>query len=268
MHILTLRSSERHPRFSNLVDVVTSEIIHRRNTHPSRFGHPSSLPHHPAGPFTWLSRDTSSDSRLSDNRATGRQHDSSEIRRPGRDRPGPNQFHAEPTRAPRKGPNDNHHSHSNSDTHPPAHTDCDHAYDFALSILRSRLPKHCSICVRIRYIHTHSGFVLPELWINDHGLLVLVWRRLWTGGNRWEGDTYSHYHGGSGAGVSASGRNVSAATTQGGREYDVEYSHKGRMGRGGGNNNICDPSGITKSSEEWSASDIEVDGWTCFSVLF
>jgi len=265
--MLTLRLSERHPRFSNLVDVVTSEIIHRRVPYPSCFGHPPSLPHHPAGSFTWLSRDTSSDSRLSDNRLTGRQHHSSEIRRPGRDRPGPNQFHAEPTRAACQDPNDKHHGHSDSGAYPPAHTDSNHTYDIALSILRSRLPKHRTVCVHIWYVYTHSGFVLPELWIDGHGLLVLVWWGLWTGGSRWEGDAYSHYHGGSGAGVSTSGRNVSTPTTQSGGEYDVEYSYKGRMGRRGGNDDICDPSGTTKSSEERIATDVEVDGWTCFFCL-
>jgi hypothetical protein len=89
--------------------------------------------------------------------------------------------------APTKGPNDKHHSHSNPDPFPPPHADCGHAYDVALYVLRSRLPKHCSVCVHVWYIHTHSGFVLPELWIDDHGLLILVWRGLRTGGNRWEG---------------------------------------------------------------------------------
>lgn len=211
--MLTLGLSARHPRFSNLVDVVTPEIIHRRIPRTSRFGHSPSLSHHSAGPFTWLSWDTSSNSCLSDNRFTRRQHNSPEIRRPGCDRPGPNNFRAEPTRGACQDPNDKHHSHCNSDSYTPAHTDCDHTYDIALYIPCSRLPKHCSICVHIWYIHTHSGFVLPELWIDGRGLLVLVWWGLRTGGSRWKGHAYSHYHCGSSAGVSTSGRNVSTTTT-------------------------------------------------------
>jgi hypothetical protein len=264
--VLTFGLSSRHPRFPHLVDVIAPEVVHRRIHHASRFGNASSLPYPSAGPLTWLSWDTSANPCLPDNRLAGRQHNPSEIRRPGRDRPGPHQLHPEPIRA-YQGSNDNHHGHSDTDSHSPPHSNCNHPYDIALYVLGSRLPKHHSVCIDIRYVHTYPRFILPELWIYGRGLFALVWRGLRAGGTRREGHACAHYHRSSGTDVSSSGRNVSAATAQGGGEYDAEYSHEGWMGRGSGNDNVCHPSGITKSSEERVVSGIEVDEYGSFFVL-
>ena len=263
--MLTFGLSSRHPGFSHNIDVATPEIIYRQIPHSPRFGNPSSLPYSSAGPFTWLSRDASANPRLPDSRLTGRQHDSSEIRRPSRDRSGINKLHAEPTCGACQGTNDEHHGHSDSDSYPPSYADRGHPYDIALPVLRSRLPKYCFVCIHIWYIHTHSGFVLSELRVDNSGLLFLVRRGLWAGGNRWEGHTYYHHHGGSGADVPAPGRNVSTAATQGGGEYDAKYSHEG--GRSG-NDHIRDPGCIAESSEERIVSSIKVDRCGRFSVLF
>lgn len=209
--MLTLVLSSCHPRFSRLVDFVTPKIIHQRIPHTAPFSNSSNLPHPSIGPFTWLSWDTSADPRLSDHSLTGRQHNSLEIRRLGRDRSG-SQFHTKSIRSPHQGPNDEHNSNSHTNPRSSPHSDCYHAHNGVVYVFRSRLPKHRSVCVHIWHLHAHSGLVLPELWNDGHRLLVLVRRSLWAGGNSWEGDAYSHHHGSSSAGVSASGRNVSAAT--------------------------------------------------------